>query len=606
MTSGATTTVDFAMELGGSISGWVISANGTPDRDPNPRVDRFVGESDRVRPDGSYMITGVPAGTYCVSVNTFAEWELPRTYDGVLSCDAAYTPVTVVAGQNTGNIDFGMQTGGVVAGTVTRTAGVASDRVELRRLDAAQVPIVTSTSRISPTQSRYSANVPPGTYCVLVRPHPSTGNANRAYGGTASCAGATPVVVRDRAQTLGIDITLNRQIYVGLANPARLLDTRPGGITVDGVAAAGGPVVGGTTLALQVGGRAGIPADAASVALNVTATNTAGAGYLTVFPCGQTPPTASNVNYGAAGETRPNAVVAKLGTGGTVCIFALTTTDVIVDVAGSFPAADGFTPLPNPARLLDTRAGQQVAPDGTSGTDAVAGGTTREVQIGGLSGVPAGAASVALNVTATNTAGPGYLTVFPCGQTPPTASNVNYGAAGLTTPNAVVSKLGTGGKVCVFALTTADVIVDVAGYFGDANGLTPLDNPARVLDTRPGGATVDGVASGGGPIQGGTVREVPIGGRAGLPSDAASVALNVTATNTAGPGYLTVFPCGQTAPTASNVNYSAAGLTTPNAVIARLGTNGKVCVFALTTADVIIDVAGYLPEGDGPVVVIND
>lgn len=604
--NGATTTVDFAMELGGSISGWVVSANGTPDRDPNPRLDRSVGVNDRVRPDGSYMLTGVPAGTYCVSVNTFARWEVPRTYDGVVSCEAAYTPVTVTAGQNTGNINFGMQTGGTIAGTVTRSGGVGSDRVELVRLDAAQPTIVTSTFNVTPTRSEYRAAVPPGTYCVLVRPHPSTGNANRAHGGTPSCAGATPVVVADRTAVTGVDITLTRQIYVGLANPARLLDTRPGQTTADGIAAGGGAITGGTTLELLVGGRAGVPASAASVALNVTATNTAGPGYLTVFPCGQTAPTASNVNFTAAGQTTPNAVIAKLGTGGKVCIFALTTADVIVDVAGSFPAADGFTPLANPARLLDTRAGQPVAPDGTAGTGAVIGGTVRQVQIGGLSGVPAGAASVALNVTATNTAGPGFLTVFPCGQTQPTTSNVNYGAAGQTTPNSVVSKLGTGGTVCILAFTTADVIVDVAGYFADADGLTPLPNPARVLDTRPGQPTVDGVAAGEGAIQGGTVREVPVGGRAGVPTGAASVALNVTATNTAGPGFLTVFPCGQTAPTASNVNFSAAGVTTPNAVIARLGTGGKLCVFALTTTDVIIDVAGYLPEGDGPVALVDD
>ena len=293
-------------------------------------------------------------------------------------------------------------------------------------------------------------------------------------------------------------------------------------------------------------------------------------------------------------------MIARLGTDGKVCVFALTTTDVIIDVAGYFPSADGFTPLANPARLLDTRPGEPVTAGGTSGSGAITGGTVREVQIGNLAGVPADAASVALNVTATNTTGPGYLAVFPCGQTAPTASNVNYTAAGQTTPNAVIARLGTDGKVCVFALTTTDVIIDVAGYFPTADGFTPLANPARLLDTRPGEPTVDGVASGGGAVVGGAVRELQVGGRAGLPAGAASVALNVTATNTTGPGYLTLFPCGQTAPTASNVNYTAAGQTTPNAVIARLGTDGKVCVFALTTTDVIIDVAGYFPEGDGP------
>jgi len=89
--------------------------------------------------------------------------------------------------------------------------------------------------------------------------------------------------------------------------------------------------------------------------------------------------------------------------------------------------------------------------------------------------------------------------------------------------------------------------------------------------------------------------------RTGGPAEWGGVgSLNVTATNTTGPGYLAVFPCGQAVPTASNVNYTAAGQTTPNSVIARLGVGGKVCVYALTTTDVVIDVAGLLPEGDGP------
>jgi hypothetical protein len=53
-----------------------------------------------------------------------------------------------------------------------------------------------------------------------------------------------------------------------------------------------------------------------------------------------------------------------------------------------------------------------------------------------------------------------------------------------------------------------------------------------------------------------------------VPADAASVALNVTATNTTGPGYLTIFPCGQTAPTASNVNYTGAGQCTVSLPVA--------------------------------------
>jgi hypothetical protein len=56
------------------------------------------------------------------------------------------------------------------------------------------------------------------------------------------------------------------------------------------------------------------------------------------------------------------------------------------------------------------------------------------------------------------------LTVWPCGQPQPNASNLNYGT-GQTIPNAVITKLGTAGKVCVFTRAAVDLVIDVNGYF---------------------------------------------------------------------------------------------------------------------------------------------
>ena len=50
-----------------------------------------------------------------------------------------------------------------------------------------------------------------------------------------------------------------------------------------------------------------VPESATAVALNVTAADPAGAGYLTAYPCGPPPPT-STLNY-HAGETVPGAVI---------------------------------------------------------------------------------------------------------------------------------------------------------------------------------------------------------------------------------------------------------------------------------------------------------
>src|SRR4051794_22474552 len=213
--------------------------------------------------------------------------------------------------------------------------------------------------------------------------------------------------------------------YVSLDAPARILDTRPGGVTADGQFAGGGIRDFGSTLQLVVAGRVGVPADAASVVLNVTVTETTGAGFITAFPCGGGRPTASNLNY-LAGQNIPNLVISKIGVGGMVCLFNGAATHLIVDVAGYFPGVDAFIPLTTPARLLDTR------PGGTTIDGAVAGGGMRPngsvqvLQVAGRAGVPTGAASVVLNVTVDQPQLAGFITVYPCGGAIPTASNVNY------------------------------------------------------------------------------------------------------------------------------------------------------------------------------------
>ena len=80
-----------------------------------------------------------------------------------------------------------------------------------------------------------------------------------------------------------------------------------------------------------------MPSNATAVVLNVTVTGTQGSGYVTVYPCDASQPTASNLNY-TAGKTIPNAVVTKLSATGTVCLYTLAATDMIVDVTGYFTA----------------------------------------------------------------------------------------------------------------------------------------------------------------------------------------------------------------------------------------------------------------------------
>src|SRR5688572_4355445 len=79
--------------------------------------------------------------------------------------------------------------------------------------------------------------------------------------------------------------------YVSLPAPARILDTRADGSTVDGQFAAIGIRPFGSTMQLTTAGRARVPDDAAAVVLNVTVTEAQGDGFITVFPCGSSQPT---------------------------------------------------------------------------------------------------------------------------------------------------------------------------------------------------------------------------------------------------------------------------------------------------------------------------
>lgn len=111
--------------------------------------------------------------------------------------------------------------------------------------------------------------------------------------------------------------------------PARVLDTRTG---LGAPAAKLGPA---SSLDLQVAGRGGIPATGVSaVILNVTVTEPTATSFLTAWPSGTTRPLASNLNY-SAGQTVPNLVVVKVGSGGRVSLYNYAgSAHVVVDVAG--------------------------------------------------------------------------------------------------------------------------------------------------------------------------------------------------------------------------------------------------------------------------------
>ncbi len=374
-------------------------------------------------------------------------------------------------------------------------------------------------------------------------------------------------------------------------DPVRILDTR------DGTGVAGrrvGPLGIGQVLELDVTGTAGVPdTGAAAVVLNVTVTDAARDGYVTVYPCGDARPVASNVNFRSGVDTA-NQVTAKVGRDGLVCFFTAATTQLVADVSGWY--ADDFAAAPGffyeqltPARVIDTRDGTGL---GTRAIAPLAAGEVLALTVPGIGGVPSDddVRAVTMNVTATGAVGTGYVTVFPCDRTRPTASNVNFGAVDSTVANLVTSRVSTTGQVCFYASASTELIVDLQGYFTSRQTVTfTALTPVRVLDTRDG----TGVA-GARPakIGDGDIVRLTVAGANGVPADAKAVMLNVTITEADGRGFATAWPCGRARPVASFLNY-VRGVDRANLTPVRIGDQGAVCIFVQEGTHVVADLNGF-------------
>lgn len=281
---------------------------------------------------------------------------------------------------------------------------------------------------------------------------------------------------------------------------------------------------------------------------------------------------------------RPLGVVAAI-------VIAMVTVAAVAVGAGATAHAE-FEPLPTPQRLLDTRPAGTTVDGRFEGAGTFGARSVNEIGVAGRGGIAPGATATILNLTVIGPDAIGYVTVFPCDQPQPNAANVNY-SSGQVIANAVFARLSADGAICVFTSARTHVVVDATGAL-PADSFVALDAPRRVLDTRPAGRTVDGVARSEGRYGRGETRPLLIAGRAGLPTDTSTAVLNLTAINPDAAGYVTVFPCGEPRPTAANLTHGAAQ-TIANSVVARIGASGAICIYTSTGTDLVVDATGSLP-----------
>lgn len=360
-------------------------------------------------------------------------------------------------------------------------------------------------------------------------------------------------------------------------NPVRVLDTR------FGIGRSGTTRIAADTI-FELDFDDLIGPFSTAISMNVTAVGADLDGFLTVWPCTGDRPTASNVNFPKASAV-PNLVVTRLSAERTVCISASSDVHVLVDVNGTYEDDGGLAAVPlEPVRLLDTRRALGIATSGRLG-----GGNELELQItGGDIADSAGAAT--LNITAAESDVGGFVTVYPCDQDRPTASNLNF-QAGRASPNLVTSALSATGTVCIYASQPVHLIADLAAWYGlgESAGLVALP-PTRVLDTREA-IGVDRAE----PLSRTGKIELEVATGSSVPDDAVAVVMNLTAAQSGGPGFVTVWPCDQDQPTVSNLNVGS-DRNVANLTTVKLSADGTVCLASSTSTHLIADVAGYLTD----------
>ncbi|TDT17635.1 hypothetical protein BDK89_3246 [Ilumatobacter fluminis] len=319
---------------------------------------------------------------------------------------------------------------------------------------------------------------------------------------------------------------------------------------------------------LQVAGNHGVPNDAEMVAVNITAVAPAEAGHITAYPCDQDLPTVSNLNYGPD-DVVPNLALVRIADDGSICIATHAVVDLVVDVVGYVPAGSTITALDTPRRVTDTRASRRLA-----------GGDRLQIELDRF--VPDDTRLAMFNLTSVGATAPGHTTVFPCTDDVPATSSLNF-EPGRTVANFVIARLSPDGRVCLHTHAASHFVVDLVAY--SSGGMTTLDRPRRIHDSRATGR----------PVSGGDTLRLDVTDLRSIPDSATAAVYNLTAAAPAAPGHATSYPCDTRRLEASNLNYRP-GRNSANATITKLSATGELCIHTLATTHLVVDLIGYTTD----------
>jgi SpoIID/LytB domain protein len=349
--------------------------------------------------------------------------------------------------------------------------------------------------------------------------------------------------------------------------PVRLVDTR------DGTGTIARPLIGGCTMRIEPE----VPAGTTAVAVNVVTVDPVAQGYVTVYPCGIPRPLTSAVQSQVSRIVSGSAIV-PLGADGSFCVFSNVTTELVVDLNGSFSAAASarYEPIVT-QRRFDTRSG---------GRRLEAGEVVR-VPTRGFGAGSTDSTAASITIHALDAAASGFVTAWPCDTPRPWASSANV-MVGSSVSNAVDVAVGPTGEVCLLVSAPMHLAVDLNGWYGpsattDYHAVAPF----RLADTRESFGFAGRFARN-------ADRSIQVAGAGSLPGAGTvrSVAAQFTAVDATGNGWVTVHPCLAPVPQLSMLRYQ----TRTNAAVlvnTVLGGGGRWCVTTSTSTHLVVDVSGW-------------
>lgn len=336
-----------------------------------------------------------------------------------------------------------------------------------------------TTAWLPETATAYTLVAGPNPTLVADRARPSLPMSATASAGPATVSGTlTCTGCRD-----GTRATVTAAPYT--ASPATVTVTISGGKAAYTIDVAGSGLVTATTTHTDLTSPGGATAPAYYVqpgappsiagrpgttirAFNVgagrhhtTGTLTAGgahAGNAAVFACGDPLPSTSTTNWPSGGQAANTALTVS-DDNGWICVIAPTGATTTWTATGLWPVAEART-FTSPRRIADTR---------TTGSPVASGGTLEVVTGPGLFYV---------NTTVVAPTGRGRTTLWDCTTLRPLVSAHQY-MAGTNTALALPVSVPSG-RLCIYVLTSAHIVVDAAPWAPEPDTGTPR----RLLDTR--------------------------------------------------------------------------------------------------------------------------